>query len=283
MKVKLFEGEKWLVITSILGFVIAAFIALYILLNGAIRLPEGHLDQAFSFNAAIAMFLLSIAAFLPVSGLQERKKAGYRRVFILATLYAYGQETIQHFRGLNPRFSNEGTLIDNIAGILFGIDSLLLIVATAMLAIQYFRRQKENPRPLLNLGIRYAFLSVMFAFAAGIFMSVLQGRYTGDAGNLIVLHGIGFHGLQTIPLLGWLQERVSTNENQSKRLIHLGGVAWMIVIVLIALQTALGASVFEWSFLPIVAGVFLFVWFMTLFVSIAGVMRNMKGSPSTSA
>lgn len=281
MKPKLFEGEKWLVITSLIGFAFAALIALYISFNGSIRLPEGRLDQAFSFNAAIAMFTLSIAAFLPVSGVSQRKKAGYRWFFISAFLYSYFFETIQHFRGVNPRFTNNGSLIDLILGIFFGVVSLLIVIVTVLLAIQFFRSQKDNSRPLLILSIRYAFLSVITACAAGIIMIVIQGRYTGPAGNLMVLHGIGFHALQTIPLLGWLQERMNSNEARAKKLIHTGGIAWTIAIFLIGLQTALGASVFEWSLLPVITCLFLLVWLITAALSVPGVM-NRRGTASTS-
>ncbi|MFD0769205.1 hypothetical protein ACFQZ1_09925 [Bacillus sp. CGMCC 1.60114] len=43
-----------------------------------------------------------------------------------------------------------------------------------------------NERPLLVLGIRYALFSTIIAIASGIWMIVLQSRYTGEAGNLII-------------------------------------------------------------------------------------------------
>ena len=68
-------------------------------------------------------------------------------------------------------------------------------------------------------------------------MIVLQGRYTGDAGNLIVLHGLGFHALQALPLLGWLLERASTDGKIARRWIHVGSIAWTMSILLIVIQT----------------------------------------------
>lgn len=43
-------------------------------------------------------------------------------------------------------------------------------------------------------------------------MILLQDRFTGDMGNIIVLHGIGFHALQTLIFPGWLLEKVQLNE-----------------------------------------------------------------------
>jgi hypothetical protein len=261
-ELKLFRGEKLLVMISLLGFLLAIGVALYIGIFGNVVLPEGKLDRAFSFDAAIALFLLSIAAILPISGLSLRKRAAARWFFIPATLYAYAIETIQQFRGINPRFSKTGSkTADIIAGALFGLDSLLIIIVVVLIAISFYRNRQANERPLVVLGIRYAFLSVMFAFASGLWMIVLQSRYTGDSGNLIVLHGLGFHALQALPLLGWLSEKARIENQYARRHIHFGSLAWTISILLITVQTALGRTVFEWTALPILSGVMLLIWF----------------------
>jgi hypothetical protein len=271
---KLFAGEKLLVILSLIGFVLAAGVALYIGIYGPIILPEGNVERAFSFDAAIALFILSIAAILPVSGLSLRKRAYVRRFFIPAILYAYGIETIQQFRGINPRFSRVGSVVDTIAGALFGLDSLLIIIVTVLLAIPFIRQRQPNERPLFVLGIRYAFLSTMIAFAAGLWMIALQSRYTGAAGNLIVLHGLGFHALQALPLLGWMRERAHIEGKRARRLIHTGSIAWMLSILLIGLQTAFGRTVFELTPLPVLAGAILIVWLATVVIATFGLLRS---------
>ncbi|WP_028403263.1 hypothetical protein [Ectobacillus panaciterrae] len=280
---KLFEGEKLLVIISMLGFVLAVGIAVYIGLYGAIIFPEGNLERAFSFNAAIALFILSIAAILPIAGLSPRKRAAVRWAFTLTVLYAYAIETIQHFRGINPRFTRAGSAVDSIAGALFGLDSLLIIIVTVLLAIPFYRKRQMNERPLLVLGIRYALFSTMIAFASGIWMIALQGRYTGEAGNLIVLHGLSFHALQALMLLGWLSERAHTDKKHALRRIHFGSFAWMISIVLIGLQTALGRSVFELTALPLLAGVMLLIWLATVVVAAFELLRPKTVSANSSA
>ncbi|QYR23211.1 hypothetical protein KZ483_09980 [Paenibacillus sp. sptzw28] len=275
---RLFEGERLLVFTGLLGLTLAAFVAIYIGFNGAVVLPEGNLVSAFSFNAAIGVFILSIAAFMPLSGLNPRRRTILRWSFIQATLYAYAVETIQHFRGINPRFTRTGSLMDNISGALFGLESLLIIVFTVLLAIPFFRRRpSDGERTLTVLGIRYAFISTMIAFAAGLWMIVLQGRFMGGAGNVIVLHGIGFHALQALPLLGWLLERADADNKRAPLLIHLGSRAWMLSIVLITIQTILGRSVFELSLLPLLAGGSLLVWFLTALMAVRKVRNAAAG------
>jgi hypothetical protein len=237
-------------------------------------LPEGNAGDAFSFNAAIGIFILSIAAILPLSGLKEAKRTTIRRLLIPATLYSYAVETIQHLRGIPPRFTREGSIFDAIISIGFGLVSMLIIIATVMIAIPFFKNRQFLSRPFIISGIQYAFISVMVAFAAGVWMSVLQGRYTGEAGNLIVLHGIGFHALQALPLLCWLAERSGMEANISRKLIHTGGIAWTTGVVMIGLQTALGRTVFEPTVLPLLAGVMFLVWLCMLFVIVAALRRE---------
>lgn len=265
-KITLFEGEKLLVGVSGIGFLLAAVCALYMGINGAIILPEGNVANAFSFNAAIAVFILSVAAFMPLAGLSPRKRARLRWGFILTILIGYGIETVQHFRGINPRFTQSGTIADIIIGGVFGLTSLVLIVVTVRLAAAFFSKGKPVARPLIHLGIRYAFVSTMIAFAAGIVMIVLQSRYMGPAGNVIIIHGLGFHALQTLPLLGWLLERAQTGEHRARRIIHTGSIAWLVCNLLIAMQTVLGGAVFELTPLPVLAGAALLGWVITAVV-----------------
>lgn len=261
---KLFEGERALVITGLIGFILSAGIAIFIFFKGPTIAPEGNIKDAFSFNAAIGMFILSIAAILPLARFGARKRKVVRWFFIVASIYSYAIETLQNFRGINPRFTREGTVIDIFAGMLFGVISLVLVTLAIVLMIHFLRMKRPYDRPLLIIGIRYAFLSVFAANIAGIWMILLQDRLTGGAGNIIVLHGIGFHALQTLILPAWILEKAGINERLKKRLIHAGGIAWMLMIVMISIQTAVGQSVFQLTTLPILACLFLLFWFGTV-------------------
>ncbi|MEH7254617.1 hypothetical protein V7111_21125 [Neobacillus niacini] len=274
--VKLFEGERALVTTGLIGFILSASIAFYIFFNGSTIAPEGNMKDAFSFNAAIGMFILSIAAILPLARFGVRKRKVVRCFFIIASLYSYVIETIQNFRGINPRFSREGTVVDIGAGMLFGVVSLVLVTLAIVLMIQSLRMKPPYERPLLILGIRYAFFSVFAANMAGIWMILLQGSLTQDGGNIIVLHGIGFHALQTLILPAWLLEKVHVRARLKKWLIHSGSIAWMLSILLIGIQTALGQTVFELTLLPILAGLLLLIWFGTVIVSCGLLFKQMR-------
>lgn len=276
-EIRLFAGERLLVLLGLLGFMLAVLIVVYIGFNGATIPPEGNLESAFSFNAAFGLFAMSIAAIMPLAGLSHRKRTFLRWVFIQGTLYSYAVETIQHFRGINPRFSRAGTIADGILGGLFGLESLVIIVVTVLIAIPFYRKSRTVERPLLVLGIRYGFVSTMIAFAGGLGMIVLEGRYTGAAGNFIVLHGLGFHALQALPLLGWSLERANAEETHAKRLIHIGSIAWTVSILLIAAQTLLGRTVFEPTVLPLMAGVMLLVCLITVIIAMRKLLKSASG------
>jgi hypothetical protein len=265
--VKLFEGERALVFTGIFGFILSTVIAVYMFFQGAIILPEGNLKDAFSFNAAIGIYLLSIAAILPLTRLNTARRKVVRWVFIITGLYSYTIETVQNFRGISPRFSRQGTVVDMAAGILFGVVSLVLVILAVYLTIHFLRMKKPFRRPLLIMGVRYAFISVLAANIAGLWMILLQDRLTGGGGNVIVLHGIGFHALQTLILPAWLLEKARIDEGFKNRLIHTGGIAWLLMIVMISIQTALGKSVFQLTTFPILACLFLLIWFGTVIVT----------------
>jgi hypothetical protein len=265
--VKLFEGERALIITGLIGFLLSAGISIFIFFNDPIIAPEGNMRDAFSFNAAIGMFILSIAAILPLSRFGARKRKVVRWLFIFASIYSYTIETLQNFRGINPRFSREGTVVDIAAGMLFGVISLVLVALTIVLMVHFLRMKQPHGRPFLIMGIRYAFLSVLAANSAGIWMILLQDRLTGGAGNLIVLHGVGFHALQTLILPAWLLEKAQIHEKYKKTMIHTGSIAWMLMVIVLGIQTALGQTIFEITILPIIALLFFLIWFGTVCVA----------------
>lgn len=251
-RARMFEGEKWLVGTALLGFLLAAVCGIRVLLAGELVAPDGNLANAFSFNAALGIFLLSTAAISPYSGLGRRGRSVFRWSYIVIALYAYGAETIQNFRGVNPRFAQSGA-VDIWIGAGFGFAALLLVLFYVFFAVSFFRRQTSINRPELTLGIRYSMIAVMLSFAAGIWISVMQSRFTGSHGNIIWLHGLGFHALQAIPLVAWLTEHTNGSPAARKRLIHLTGISFLAGLAGVAWQTFLGQSVWEWSSLPVIS------------------------------
>lgn len=252
--VKFFEGERWLVLTALFGFLLAGICAIWVMVYGGAVSPRGDVAKAISFDAALGLFLLSTAAIVPLAGMGAKSRSFFRWSYIILALYSYSAETVQNFRGVNPRFVRDGSSFDIAVGSGFAFVALLLVLYYLFFAIQYFRPKAYKLRPELIVGIRYAMVAVMFSFAAGIWISVNQGRLVGLHGNIIWLHGLGFHALQAVPFVAWLTERTSLAPSVRRKFIHLTGIAYLLGLAAIGWQTFLGLSILEWSALPLLAG-----------------------------
>ncbi|MFS0557031.1 hypothetical protein [Brevibacillus sp. 179-C9.3 HS] len=244
----LFQGEKWLVYTGLLGFLLAVICAIWVMLYGGPVAPYGDVSKAFSFNAALGIFLLSTAAIIPFSGMGTISRAFFRWSYIALALYSYAAETVQNFRGVDPRFVKNGAPFDEAVSFIFTFVALLLVLFYVFLAAQYFRRKSYSLNPELVVSIRYAMIAVMLSFVAGIWISFNDGRVVGLQGNIIWLHGLGFHALQAVPFVAWLARR-----KKHARFIHVTGIAYLLGLAVIGWQTYLGRAVLELSVFPILA------------------------------
>lgn len=258
---QIWKEEPALVAAGVFGFVLSAVCAVMIVLQGEVILPEGNLASALSFNAALGLFLVTTAFFVPLAGFSLRKRRFFRWSYIVFAMYSYGAETIQNMRGFNPRYSQSGNTADTIIGGLFGLVAVLMIVYYIVLAWPFFKSRLLQEHPLLTLGIRYGMATTMLAFTGGLWMIALQGRYTGIEGNIIWFHGLGFHGLQMMPIMALL---LSVNgqmpRKRQHRLLHISGIAWLMSIILIGWQTMLGYSVFHPNVLMGGSTILLMVW-----------------------
>jgi hypothetical protein len=248
-----FKGERWLVATGLLGFALALMCGIWALIAGAEMPPDGNLWKAFSFNAALGLFLLSTAAISPISGMGRKSRGFFRWSYIVLALYSYFVETVQNIRGVNPRYAEDGSTFDVIAAGVFALVAFLLVGYYLFFAIQFFKKKTYEANPELVLAIRYAMLSIMVAFAGGISISVNGGRFVGAEGNLIWLHGMGFHAIQALPIIGALAAGSALPSAFRSKLIHVAGIAFFLGLLAMGWQTLLGRPLLEWTALPLAA------------------------------
>ncbi|MCM3693638.1 hypothetical protein [Neobacillus niacini] len=71
-------------------------------------------------------------------------------------------------------------------------------------------------------------------------------------------------------------EKARINESFKQKLIHSGCIAWLLMIVMIGIQTAMGQSVFMFSVLPISAFLFFLIWFGTVVAACMLLIKNRK-------
>jgi hypothetical protein len=211
-------------------------------LHGNIIPPEGDLMKPAAFDLAVGIFILSLIPWLPVSGFTEVTRQRWRVWMIGILLYAFTVETVQQLRGIDPRFSRAEP-VSQIFGSIFFMSALGLTVLTLALAARAFETPAMRRRGLLVLAARWASVSVLIGFLAGIWLSANQGRVVAPAGNLLPLHAAAFHAVQAIPLVALLLASSSVPVETARRWVHVAGGAWTAACIALWWQTALGRPV----------------------------------------
>ena len=251
--------EKELIWTGIAGIAIGLICIIPFLLYGDPIPPEGKWSKVITFDLAIGVFALTTAILLPFIGLNEQQRKKFVYSLIGSFWFAYLVETIQNIRGFDPRFTKAGQLSDRLIGISLGLDALIMIVCVVYLLIVLFRQ--ANPKyKAFHLSMRYACLSVLLAFAGGIWMTILQGRITPSGVNIMILHFVGLHGYQAIPMIGWFVTQGAFSASAAKRWVHVGGSAWNLFCVFLFVQTGLGYDAFQLAIPLLLAGIALLIW-----------------------
>ncbi|WAH38780.1 hypothetical protein [Alicyclobacillus dauci] len=250
-----------------LGLLLALVCGIDILIQHRIFIvPEGNITKPLSFDLSIGLFTLTTAAILPIANFTRRGYQVFVWTAVLTSLYAYMVETVQPFRGLDPRFSHHFRLIDGLASMGFALDSLIIIVLYIVLMVKFFRTRRL---PIVNLAIRYSMAGIMGAFAAGVWMIVERGRYVGAHGNIIWVHAFGINGIETILLFAAMSSSLNGSDFIKGRLVHFQGLLWILFETLIAVQTARGDSIFHLTVISALAAVLLLLWcgiFLLVFV-----------------
>ena len=222
--------------------------------------PEGDLTKSGSFDTAVGIYLLTLTLLLPSAGFSNRGRKRWVGWNIGLFTYAYSIETVQIFRGLDPRFSKVGTPTDQILGLVFFVTALGVMVLFIIMAARFFRRGRPDSDSPVLLAIRYGSITAIGAFVAGIWMSLIGGRHTGEAGNILPLHALGFHGLQTVPVVALLLSWAGANADETRKWVHITGIAWVMACAAVAQQTIAGRSIFDVSPAMLVSGFVLVVW-----------------------
>jgi hypothetical protein len=229
----------------VLGLALGGVCFAGMVFHGPVVEPEGHLFKAASFDIAVGIYVLTLALIVPAAGFSRRGWSIWRWTLIGLTLFGYGVETIQIFRGLDPRFSRVASPADQILGGVFFLSALGIMVCFLVLSLRFFFRPTSGDGGALVLALRYGTVASLLAFGVGIAMSFHGGPRVAPSGNLLPLHAAGFHGLQAIPLIALMLEWGGVPAEQSHRAVHLGGLFWLSACVAIAWQIWGGRSVLE--------------------------------------
>jgi hypothetical protein len=268
--------EPGLVMVGTFGLALSVVCMVGVVVNGRTVTPEGDLFAAATFSFGVGVYAISVALLLPLAGYSPPARRRWRRASYVFLVYGLVLESMQAFRGLDPRFTEEGNTVDSVAGVVFGATAGLTTVLFVLLGLRFFRADVLVERPVLRLGIRYGVAAVGISFAVGVVMSVNNGRTIGDDGNLMVAHALGVHGLQAMPIVGLV---VSAGPlAQPQRWIHAAGIGWLAACLAALMPALLGQSPLEPTTLT-VAILGLVVWSAVAFRAVSS---NAATAPMTS-
>ena len=247
--------EPGLFAVGVAGVVLAGVCLIAVAVRGRFIAPEGKMLDAATFCFGVGVFTLTVALLLPLAGYSPPVRRRWRRAFYVFVVYGLVLEPLQAFRGLDPRFTEEGSQVDVVAGIVFGLTAAFNTVLFVILGLRFFRSDVMADRAALRVGVRYGAAAVALSFAVGIMMSVNSGRHIGEDGNLLLSHGLGVHGIQTIPIVALLVAAAGTTPPPTTWL-HTAGIGWLAACTVALVQALLGHPPLEASLLTtmIVAG-----------------------------
>lgn len=240
------------------GLVLAVVCLVGVSVEGATIPPEGKLLDAATFCFGVGVFTITIALLLPLAGYAPAARRRWRRAFYIFPVYGLLLESVQAFRGIDPRFTEEGSGLDAVAGAVFGITAALNVVLFVVLGVRFFRSDVLPDRRVLRLGIRYGVAAVAISFAVGVVMSINSGRDIGDEGNLLLSHALGVHGIQAIPIIALVL--AASGRPSPVTLLHAVGVAWIAACTAALAQALLGHRPLQASILTSVIVGGLTVW-----------------------
>lgn len=236
--------EPGLAAVGAAGLVIALLCLIAVAVRGSFIPPEGKMLDAVTFTFGVAVFTLTVALLLPMAGYSAKAERRWRRSYYVFAVYGLALEPIQAFRGLDPRFSDAGGQADVVAGILFGLTAVLMTIVSSLLGLRFFRADVLPHRRVLRLAIRYGSAAVMVSFGIGIIMSIASGRAIGEAGNLMLAHALGVHGIQVLPVMALLLVRFKKDGN-AEAWSHVLGIGWLTACLAALGQALLGRPPFE--------------------------------------
>jgi hypothetical protein len=254
-----FREERGVTAVALFGIGLGLVTLVIAAIRGPIVEPEGDLMKPATFDLAVGIFILTLVPWLPVSGFTDAARRRWRRWMIGLGLYAFAIETVQQFRGIDPRFSRAEP-VSQIFGVLFFLSALGITTLSVALAARALEARTTGRRGLLVLAARWAGASMLIGFLAGIWLSANQGRFIGEAGNLLPLHAVGFHAAQAIPLVACLLAWSTIPVTPARRWVNIAGAAWAAACVAIWWQTALGRAVTDFTGAGATAMMFLGVW-----------------------
>ncbi len=253
----LWNRERALVGTGLVCLACGLVAGAALVARGRYIQSQGDLVKSITFDVALGIYVLTLAALTPLGALSPRLLLVWRSGQVALALGSVAIANTQMYRGVDPRFPATGALLDGLAGLIFALLAVLGSGVFLMFAVRLFRRRAGGP---LLLAVRYASVAALAGYATGFWMIHNGGARVGQAGDILPLHALCFHGVQALPAPALLLVGGRLPLAAARRWVHLAGAAWLGVCAALAWQTMRGGALLEASPSAVFALILLLAW-----------------------
>lgn len=242
--------------------------------------------KPFKFALSVSIYLGTLLWLLPK--IQRRRRTVWLAGTAAASIFVIELAIIvlQVVRRTTSHY-NTATPFDATLFSIMGMAIVLLALLNMVVAI-WLLRQRVGDR-VLTAGLRWALWLTLAGMLVAFLMTnptpgqleALEGGladgitgahsvgvadggpglplvgWSTEGGDLRVAHFVGLHALQVLPLLAWLLSRPAArrrwSEAQRTALVHIGGCAWLGLLVLLTWQALRGQSLIAPDLLTLAA------------------------------
>ena len=207
----------------------------------------------FALSLALHFVTLAILAqLLRPKTRTDRSMSRLVRVSVAAALFEIAYIAFQALRG-RPSHFNFDTPFETGMYALMGIGATLLVVIPFLLGMR-IHRQRDGDRSAYRLGAVIGLLlaPILTLVVAGYMSGVAYDRWVGDgmgagipvlgwsrvAGDFRPAHFVGLHGMQLLPLAGWVADRVAPA--QARRIVWVAAGLTVVATVALFAQALAG-------------------------------------------
>jgi hypothetical protein len=212
------------------------------------------LRKAATFGLSFGLTLATVTAATSVLSMRERARSVLLGVFTVACVVETVLVTMQAWRGVPSHFNFE-TPFDTAVAMTLAAGGGAIIVTVYGFAWATMAGMEAMP-PSMRLAVRSGFLVLLLAPAVGAVMiarGVAEARSGSahlaydTAGALKPVHAVAMHAILVLPGIAWLLRFTDRDERSRIRLVVAGVAGYVVLTVVVAIESFRGVSPFAAS------------------------------------
>jgi hypothetical protein len=249
--------NRLLFTVALLNAALAIAFTVLMQLDGRMLLGRNVWTKPWKFAVSISLFAATMAWLLPVLSLEEARERRVGAAIAAAMLIEITLISTQAARGVRSHFNMSTALDASIAAVM----GLTISLNTLVVGYVLWRTLRRPPSlaPAYRLGIWLGLTLFLLASLEGALMVVYGAHSVGvppdsaglpllnwhsEGGDLRVAHFVGLHGLQALPLAGYLATRWTDTARRALAAVSLVAFLYGVFTVLTFVQAILGVPLF---------------------------------------